>query len=165
MRLPVGEIVVSYITLVAYFPEHNYLLSDLVMEQITIESVDIYICLSLTINKNMTWTNHVDQIALTIPRSIVIINRIKYTLPMILTLHYSFILPYINISMLSLGNQQYKITKLQKKAIQAIIRSRYLAHTQPFFNAHLHCSGLFNLNYFVSSILGATMRHFNPNVI
>ena len=115
--------------------------------QIAIESEDNFIFLCLTINTNMSWTKHVDKIALRILRPIGIINiKIHPTMPCAFD-----IVQLVNLSVYKyfntlLGYQHNEITQLQ--AIRAIIRSRYLAHTKPLFQNRnfLKVEDIFKLN-------------------
>ena len=86
----------------------------------------------------MTWKPHINKISSKIARTIGTIHRLKHFLPrsILLTLYNSLILPYINYGVVSWGHNMGRITKLQKKAVRAMTKSKYNAHTEPLMKTH-----------------------------
>lgn len=107
----------------------------LIMNDTTIERVSNFDFLGLTLNENLNWKSHIDKISNKISRSIGILNRHKYFIPLSSKLHIysSLILSYLNFGILSWGYQCERIVKLQKKAVRIISLSKYNAHTEPIF--------------------------------
>ena len=64
--------------------------------------------------------------------------HLKHFLPtsILRTLYNSVILPYINYGVVSWGHNMGRITKLKKKAIRAMTKSKYNAHTEPLMKTH-----------------------------
>ncbi len=85
------------------------------IDNLNIDRVKQFNFLGLTINKNLTWTDHIKKIANKISQNLGILNKLKYFLPIkVKTIIYnSLILSHINI--LAWGNTCDRITKLQKE--------------------------------------------------
>lgn len=108
---------------------------NLIIDDTSIEKVSNFDFLGLTLNENLNWKSHIDKISNKISRSIGILNRMKYFLPLEpkLTIYNSLILSYLNFGILAWGYQCERILKLQKKSIRIISLSKYNAHTEPIF--------------------------------
>ncbi len=89
--------------------------------------------LGLTINENLTWTDHINKIANKISQNLGILNKLKYLLPIkVKTIIYnSLILSHINFRILAWGYKCDRITKLQKRAVRIISISKHNSHTEP----------------------------------
>ena len=88
--------------------------------------------LVLTINENLKWNNHIDNIAIKCSRINGLLNKLKNMLPIhINILLYNTLLPHINYCILAWGNTSDRIEKMQKRAVRLIIVSKYNAHTLP----------------------------------
>ena len=73
-----------------------------------------------------------------ISKNIGIMNRLKYFLPsnILLTLYNSFVLPYLNYSILTWGSPTPKCKRLltlQKRAVRVIFKTDFREHTGPLF--------------------------------
>ncbi len=108
---------------------------NLMMNNTEIERVHNFDFLGLILNENLNWKFHIDKISNKISRSIGILNRQKYIIPLHSKLHIysSLILSYINFGILSWGYHCNRITKLQKRAVRIVSLSKYNAHTEPIF--------------------------------
>ena len=102
-----------------------------------IECVKSFNFLGINLDSNMTWKTHVDIICSKISRSIGMLNRIKYFLPLQARLHIynSLILSHINYGILLQGTISSRVQKLQKRAIRIISLAKYNAHTDPLYKA------------------------------
>ena len=95
--------------------------------------------LGLTIDENLTWKYHIDNITKTISCNIGVMNKLKQFIPgrILYSLYCSLVLPYINYGILVWGStcKTYieKILKLQKWALRVISNSHYRSHTSPIF--------------------------------
>ena len=107
----------------------------LAINETEIDRVPNFDFLGLTLNENLNWKQHIDKISNRISRSIGILNRQKYFIPLHSKLHIynALILSHINLGILSWGYQCERVTKLQKKAVRIIYLSKYNAHTEPIF--------------------------------
>ncbi len=105
------------------------------IDNINIDRVKQFNFLGLTINENVTWTDHINKIANKISQNLAILNKLKYVLPIkIKTIIYnSLILSHINFGILTWGYKCDRITKLQKRAVRIISTSKYNSHTEPIF--------------------------------
>ena len=102
----------------------------LAINETEIDRVPNFDFLGLTLNENLNWKQHIDKISNRISRSIGILNRQKYFIPLHSKLHIynALILSHINLGILSWGYQCERVTKLQKKAVRIIYLSKYNAH-------------------------------------
>ena len=97
--------------------------------------------LGVIIDENLNWKEHVNYIALKISKSIGVFNILKHMLPMkILTnLYNCMIVSHFMYSNIVWGGCSFyssqKLFLLQKRAIRAITKSNYLAHTQQLFKS------------------------------
>ena len=98
--------------------------------------------LGMTIDENLTWKSHIDNVCKLCSRNIGVLNKVKHFLPKpsLYQLYCAFILPYLSYGILLWGNSHdkylAKIFKLQKRAIRIISNSSYLCHTKPLFEKY-----------------------------
>ena len=105
------------------------------IDKVVIDRVDYFNFLGLTIDSQMTWKKHTENISNKCLRVIGTLNRIKHILPTQtrVLLYNSLILPHINYCIMAWGYQSDRIFKLQKRAIRIVANSKYNAHTEPLF--------------------------------
>ena len=95
--------------------------------------------LGITIDENITWKKHVENVCKLCSRNIGVLNKVKDFLPTnaMYRLYCSLVLPYLNYGLLLWGNaNKYHINKvfrLQKRAMRLISNSEYLSPTKPLF--------------------------------
>ena len=95
--------------------------------------------LGVTLDSNLNWNNHIDNITTLISKVIGILRRLKYfvTEKVLTMLYNALILPYINYCNVVWGNcnktKVNVIFLLQKKAIRICTNSHYLEHTDSLF--------------------------------
>ena len=107
------------------------------MENHTIEFVESFNLLGIVIDSKLKWGPHIDIIGKKISRTSGIINKLKNFIPInaILNIYNSLILSYITYGLLIWGGKGNKVSKLQKKAIRHMTRSKHNAHTSGLFKA------------------------------
>ena len=107
----------------------------LTIDKVVIARVDYFNFLGLTIDSQMTWKKHTDNISNTYLRVIGTLNRIKLVLPTQtrVLLYNSIIVPHINYCIMAWGYQSNRMFNLQKRAIRIVANSKYNAHTEPLF--------------------------------
>ena len=107
------------------------------IENHTIEFVDSFNLLGIVIDSKLKWGHHIDNISKKISRTSGIINKLKNFIPLnaILDIYNSLILSYINYGLLIWSGKGNKVSKLQKKAIRYMTRSKHNAHTSGLFKA------------------------------
>ena len=148
---------------------------EIKINNIPIQRVSEFNFLGVMLDECFTWNAHVNKISNKISKIIGIMNKQKRTLPTrILKLMYdSFILPHINYCISCWGFNMKRITKLQKRAIRVVGKSKYNSHTDPLFkNLNiLKASDLFNLSHlklyhkFINSKLPCYMSEmFTPSI-
>ena len=108
---------------------------DLQINNHHIERVSEFNFLGITLDENLSWNNHIQKISNKISRNVGCLYRLKHFLPLhtLKLLYNSLILPYLQYGVLLWGFKFARIFKLQKKAVRAITRSKYNAHTDPLF--------------------------------
>ena len=97
-----------------------------------IEKVEQFKFLGLTLDSNLNWKKHSDNICSQI---IGILNRLKHILPQSIKimLYNALLLPHINYCLVTWGYQCKRINILQKRAVRLITLSKYNSHTAPLF--------------------------------
>ena len=141
--------------------------ANIVFENTPLECVSFIKFLGVTVDNNLTWKFHIDNICKTISRNIGIINKVKTCLPFnsLIMLYSSLILPYLNYGILVWGNTHEtlldKVLLLQKKIIRIICNSPFLSHTDPLFfeNKILKVKDLYLFQ------LGQFMYNYNKNML
>ena len=114
----------------------NLFIDDIVIEQKTHTKF-----LGVVINENLNWSNHVKYISTPIARSIGILRKLRYFLPMStrFMLYNTLVLPYIlycNIVWANSYSSTNSLFMLQKKAIRICADANYSDHTDPIFHQH-----------------------------
>ena len=95
--------------------------------------------LGVVVDEHLTFKNHVQYISIKISRSIGILNKLKFYLPIepLKSIYSAFILPYLNyaieISYAGYKNVTERIFILQKKSIRAVNNLEFNAHTTDNF--------------------------------
>ena len=112
---------------------------NIIFENTNIKRVSITKFLGVTIDKNLSWKEHVDHICKIISRNIGIINKVKYYFPthILLNLYSTLILPHLNYGIVAWGNCAdcllNRILLLQKKAMRIICHADFRSHTDALF--------------------------------
>ena len=116
-----------------YMPGRNLQIPNLHINNIKLECLDSFNFLGITINKHLTWKEHINLIANKISRTVGVINRLKNYIPenALLTIYNTLIIPHLNYGILTWGFNSDRIWKIQKKAVRSITLSKYNAHTEP----------------------------------
>ena len=100
--------------MVFHMPQKQIIPPNLKINDTTIEFVDNFVFLGVTINKHLNWSNHVDKTANKISKTIGMLNNLKKTLPsnILRILYNSLILPHLNYGILAWGR---KIKRLKNR--------------------------------------------------
>jgi hypothetical protein len=116
--------------------------SNIILDKTSLERVNKTKFLGVTIDDNLTWKNHIDNVGKNISKGVGIINKLKHFVPekVLYSLYCTLILPYINYGIIAWGSSCKthldKIYKLQKKAVRNISNSHYLSHSAPLFKKY-----------------------------
>ena len=100
-----------------------------------IEKVEEFNFLGLTLDTNLNWKIHSENIPNKCSRISGILNNLKYILPerIKLLLYNTLLLPHINYCLMTWGYHGQRIYKIQKRAIRTITLNKYNDHTAPLF--------------------------------
>ncbi len=140
---------------------------NIVLNNTILERVNKTKFLGVTIDENIIWKSHIDNISKNISTGIGVINKLKHFVPerVLYSLYCTLILPYINYGIVVWGSTSKiysdKIFKLQKKALRIISNSHYLSHSAPLFRNYK----LLNVNDTYELELGTFMyKHFTKQL-
>ena len=115
----------------------NYKTVKLNLLEYSIERVEQYNFLGVTLDKNLNWKPHIDNISIKLSRAVGILYKMKHYLPchILRTLYYSLIMPHLSYGILAWGQCSFlsDVTKLQKRAVRIITNSNYNSHSEPLF--------------------------------
>ena len=104
------------------------------MDGTPIENIKEFNFMGLTINENLKWNNHLDNITIKCSRINGQLNKLKNMLPIHLhiLLYNTLLLPHINYCvLLAWENTSDRIEKMQKRTVRLITVSKYNARTSP----------------------------------
>ena len=116
-------------------PQKQVTTPKLEIDGASIEFVNSFNYLGITIDKYLSWQDYINSIANKISKYIGIINKLKkyVSLKTLLLMYNSFILSSLNYGILVWGYNTDRLFKLQKWTIGVISKSKFNAHTDPFF--------------------------------
>jgi len=102
-----------------------------------IDTVNEFDFLGIRLDKHLNWKPHVNMVSKKISKTIGILARVKNYIPKcaLLNIYNALILPYLNYAVIIWGHKANCLTKLQKKAIRIITKSKYNAHTSGLFKS------------------------------
>ena len=107
------------------------------LNNISIENVNSFNFLGITLDENLNWNEHINQISLKLSRNIGLLGKLKHFLPgyILKILYNSLILPHLTYGIMAWGNSKNspRLFRLQKKAIRVITNSKFNDHTEPLF--------------------------------
>ena len=86
------------------------------IDDVYIERVDEFNFLGLTLDTNLNWRKHTENISNKCSETIGVLNRLKYVLPLDIKvlLYNTLILSHINYCVMIWGYQRNRITSIQK---------------------------------------------------
>ena len=116
----------------------------------SIERVQDFNFLGLTINEKMSWKSHVNKISNKVSKYVGVLNRLKRYLPghILKIIYVSLIQSNLNYALMAWGFNCGRLKKIQKKAIRIICGSKYLGHSTPLMKqiGILRLEDMFKLN-------------------
>ena len=100
-----------------------------------IERVEYFNYLRITIDQNLTWKIHTQNLSRKIAKAVGVLCRLNNFLPsyVLKTIHSSLLACHLNYGILLWGGKIDQIFKLQKKAVRVITNSPPFSHTDPIF--------------------------------
>lgn len=120
--------------------------------------------LGITIDENLTWKKHIENVSRTCSRNIGVLYKVNKFLPQsaLYQLYCSLVQPYLNYGLLLWGNanKEYinKLFRIQKRALRAISNSSYLSPTKPLFEK-FNLMNIFDLYIKDSAIFMYKYKH------
>ena len=116
----------------------------------SLEQVQDFQFLGITLNQRLDWSSHIEITARKVARGIGVLKRVKPYVPFsaLKTLYYSLIHCHLQYQILNWGHDSDMLLKLQKRAIRFLTSEDYLAHTEPLFKRCniLKVNDLYNLS-------------------
>ena len=132
------------------------------------KEVSTFKFLGITVDQNLTWKNHVDDLAKKCSRSIGILHKVKQFLPESALL--SLFLSHINYGITACSANSVdkdRLHVLQKRALRAVNNSEYRSHSNPL--ALLNIINLKYLTYviitLVYSCINIVITCYHPHLI
>ena len=95
--------------------------------------------LGVLVDSKFTWKEQITAVHNKVAKSIGILNKVKVLLetPVLLTLYYTLIMPYLNYCSIVWGNTYTSnlssLYLLQKRALRIVTKVGYYEHTKPLF--------------------------------
>ena len=123
--------------MIFHVPNKDIQYLTLKIDNVIIEKVDEFSFLGLTMDTNLNWKRHSENICNKCTKMIGILNRLKYVSPLgiKIMLYNSLILPHINYCIMAWGYKGIRLLKIQKKAVRIITLSGYSTHSEPFLSS------------------------------
>jgi len=157
-----------------YFFKHPKIIPDLAIKinNCTIERINSFNFLGITLDENITWKAHTDKIALKLARVTGLLRKLQHIFPpyILITIHNALVLSHLNYGLLLWGYENERIFLAQKKVMRVIGFRPYIAHTTPIFKnlkmlklEDMFTNQLRKLYYkFNSDILPQYFQQFKP---
>ena len=110
---------------------------SLIMNGIEFERVETFDSLGVTLDENLTWKPHADQVDTKLSKYSGIMNKLKNHLPpdILKALYNSLVQTHSNYAIFIWGFKCNRLVKLQKRLVKIITCSKYNAHTDPLFKS------------------------------
>ena len=108
----------------AYKTKHLHHKKRIVLDGCRLTQVSSAKFLGITIDENLTWKNHINDISKVCSRNVGVLNKVKHFLPKtsLYKLYCSLIMPYLRYGILAWGNATKghltKLFKIQKKSFK-----------------------------------------------
>ena len=103
--------------MVFHMPNKHIQALTLKIDDAYIERVDEFNFLGLTLDTNLNWRKHTEKISNKCSKTIGVLNRLKYVLPLDIKvlLYNTLILSHINYCIMIWGYKRNRITSIQKR--------------------------------------------------
>ena len=141
---------------------------DITVNNKIIEPVDHFNYLGITLDQNITWTPHLDNVSIKIYRVNGLLRKLHHIFPkhILIIIYNSLIHSYLLV--FSHGVLEVDVLKFFKKAIRVVANRAYNAHTTPIFKElgilkinDLYQVQLYKLHYRkINNLLPAYFRTF-----
>ena len=121
--------------MIFHMPNKRIQALTLKIDDAYIERVDEFNFLGLTLDTNLNWRKHTEKISNKCSKTIGVLNRLKYVLPLDIKvlLYNTLILSHINYCIMIWAYQRNRISSIQKKVMRIITLNTYNSHTEPLF--------------------------------
>ena len=118
-----------------YPQQRNIPQLEIKFNNVSIEKVQVFDFLGLTISDTLDWSHHINKINNKISKTIGIMKRIRRFISkdILRTIYNSLILPHLHYGILIWGFSNRRVFKLQKRAVRLICGAKYNAHTDRLF--------------------------------
>ena len=121
--------------MVLHMPNKRIPAHTLKIDDVYIDRVDEFNFLGFTLDTNLNWRKHTENISNKCSKTIGVLNRLKYVLPLDIKvlLYNTLILSHINYCIMIWGYQRKRNTSIQKNVMRIITLNTYNSHTEPLF--------------------------------
>jgi hypothetical protein len=121
--------------MIFHLPQRNVCTPNLHIDNSPIEFVNSFNFLGITIDKHLSWKDHIIKISQKISKTTAVMNKLKNFLPntILQTIYNSLILPHLIYGINLWGSCFKKLEKLQKRAVRIILKTPYNSHSEPIF--------------------------------
>ena len=118
-----------------HMPQKKVTYPTLKIDNHNIEFVSNFNYLGVIIDENLNWNVHESTLSKKISKTIGVINRLKNQLPteILLNIYNALVASYLNYGIMAWGWKLDNLFKLQRRAVRAITKSTYNAHSAPLF--------------------------------
>ena len=118
-------------------PNIDQLDLNIEIDNVKLEQVKSFNFLGLTINDQLDWSLHTNNICKKLSRNIGILRRLKTQLPfeILKMLYFSLIHSHLSYMILVWGHDHAELLLKQKQALRVIHSKHYLCHTDPLFKS------------------------------
>jgi hypothetical protein len=111
---------------------------QLFIDNIPLVQVACFDFLGIIIDESISWASHLFKVQMKISKVLGVMNRLKFCLPSetLLLLYNSMILPHLLYGILLWGLKCNKLSRLQKRAVRIISKSKQNSHSDPLFKRY-----------------------------
>ena len=108
---------------------------EILIDDTPIDYVKEFNFLGILLNENLKWCAHTNHVAKKVSKVVFVLNKLKHFLPqsILFMIYSSLIVPHLNYGAILWEKNVSRLFILQKKAIRAVTKSRYNAHTSLLF--------------------------------
>ena len=127
----------KFIVFHPYQKDISGMVPQLTISSTKLEHVVEFKNLGVVFDEHMSWKPHTSILSNRLSKYAGILNKLKHYLPLstMRTLYFSMVGSVLNYGILTWGFAHSRLTKIQKRVLRIITRSKYNAHTEPLFKA------------------------------
>ena len=103
--------------MIFHMPQKRIIQPAIQIHETIIEFVDTFVFLGISINNNLNWNSHINNVENKTSKTVGILNKLKSFLPstILRTIYNYLILPHLTYGILAWGRHTTTIDKIQKE--------------------------------------------------